>query len=98
MGGTHRPRRSRTAFRSARFLAEESAGDDADDTPSASDDVPNASDTDGNIDTPTADDRAGVDAESDLTADLRDLDLARMTPIEALNALHDLQSRADDDG
>jgi len=66
--------------------------------PSASDDVPNASDTDGNIDTPTADDRAGVDAESDLTADLRDLDLARMTPIEALNALHDLQSRADDDG
>jgi len=80
------------------FLAEESAGDDADDTPSASDDVPNASDTDGNIDTPTADDRAGVDAESDLTADLRDLDLARMTPIEALNALHDLQSRADDDG
>jgi len=26
------------------FLAEESAGDDADDTPSASDDVPNASD------------------------------------------------------
>ena len=80
------------------FLAEESAGDDADDTPSASDDVPNASDTDGNIDTPTADDRAGVDAESDLTADLRDLDLARMTPIEALNAIHDLQSRADDDG
>ncbi|WP_049983482.1 DNA mismatch repair protein MutS [Halorubrum sp. BV1] len=31
-----------------------------------------------------------------LVADLRDLDIARMTPVEALNALHDLQSRADD--
>ncbi|WP_256402292.1 DNA mismatch repair protein MutS [Halorubrum salinum] len=30
-----------------------------------------------------------------LVADLRDLDIARMTPVEALNALHDLQSRAD---
>ncbi|GAB3694998.1 DNA mismatch repair protein MutS [Halorubrum pallidum] len=39
------------------------------------------------------------DAEEtpDIVADLRDLDLARMTPIEALNALHDLRSRADDD-
>ncbi|WP_435096785.1 DNA mismatch repair protein MutS [Halorubrum sp. N11] len=34
---------------------------------------------------------------TDLTADLRGLDLARMTPIEALNALHDLQSHVDDD-
>ncbi len=41
---------------------------------------------------------AGVDAGSDLDAELRDLDLARMTPIEALNALHDLQSRLDDGG
>ena len=36
-------------------------------------------------------------ASSDLADDLRALDLARMTPIEALNALHDLQSRATDD-
>ena len=39
-----------------------------------------------------------AEPESDLTAALRDLDLARMTPIEALNALHDLQSRVDNDG
>ncbi|WP_128903768.1 DNA mismatch repair protein MutS [Halorubrum amylolyticum] len=39
-----------------------------------------------------------ADPQPDLTAALRDLDLARMTPIEALNALHDLQSRVDDDG
>jgi len=36
-------------------------------------------------------------ASTDLADDLRALDLARMTPIEALNALHDLQSRATDD-
>ena len=41
-------------------------------------------------------DETGVSSE--VLAELRDLDLARMTPIEALNALHDLQSRADDDG
>ena len=34
---------------------------------------------------------------TDLTDDLRALDLARMTPIEALNALHGLQSRVTDD-
>jgi DNA mismatch repair protein MutS len=43
-------------------------------------------------------DETGVDAGSDLAGALRDLDLARMTPIEALNALHDLQSRLDNDG
>ncbi|GAB6879851.1 DNA mismatch repair protein MutS [Halorubrum gandharaense] len=32
---------------------------------------------------------------SDLENAIRDLDLARMTPIEALNALHDLQEQAD---
>ena len=37
-------------------------------------------------------------SDGDLADALRNLDLARMTPIEALNALHDLQSRADDDG
>jgi DNA mismatch repair protein MutS len=37
-----------------------------------------------------------LDPESGLAAILRDIDLARMTPIEALNALHDLQSRIDD--
>ncbi|TKX67709.1 DNA mismatch repair protein MutS [Halorubrum sp. SP9] len=44
-----------------------------------------------------ADEGAAADAPSGLAAELRDLDLARMTPIEALNALHDLQSRVDDD-
>ncbi|ELZ33594.1 DNA mismatch repair protein MutS [Halorubrum tebenquichense] len=44
-----------------------------------------------------ADGAAAADAPPDLIAELRSLDLARMTPIEALNALHDLQSRADDD-
>ena len=45
-----------------------------------------------------ADPGAPAGASPDLAAALRDLDLARMTPIEALNALHDLQSRLDDDG
>jgi len=37
-------------------------------------------------------------ADPELAAALRELDLARTTPIEALNALHDLQSRLDDGG
>ncbi|PHQ40330.1 DNA mismatch repair protein MutS [Halorubrum persicum] len=41
---------------------------------------------------------SSAESDPDLAAALRDLDLARMTPIEALNALHDLQSRVDDDG
>ncbi|TKX75919.1 DNA mismatch repair protein MutS [Halorubrum sp. GN11_10-6_MGM] len=45
-----------------------------------------------------ADEGVADGASSELAAALRDLDLARMTPIEALNALHDLQSRVDDDG
>jgi len=45
-----------------------------------------------------ADEPTAAEADPGLTAALRDLDLARMTPIEALNALHDLQSRVDDDG
>ncbi len=57
---------------------------------------------------PTADDPSPVDPSTDDSAKsatdrppapvetLRDLDLARMTPIEALNALHDLQNRLDD--
>ncbi|QAU14215.1 DNA mismatch repair protein MutS [Halorubrum sp. BOL3-1] len=44
-----------------------------------------------------ADATAAGDAPPGVAAALRDLDLARMTPIEALNALHDLQSRVDDD-
>ena len=43
-------------------------------------------------------DESPAGASPDLAAALRDFDLARMTPIEALNALHDLQSRLDDDG
>ncbi|WP_193309253.1 DNA mismatch repair protein MutS [Halorubrum halophilum] len=55
---------------------------------------------------PPATDREATDAavssdepaaSTNLADDLRALDLARMTPIEALNALHDLQSRATDD-
>jgi len=89
------------------FLAEESADDDTTDSrPSASAD--HDTPTRGDGDTSTAEDgtgvdgtgvdETGVDAGSDLAGALRDLDLARMTPIEALNALHDLQSRLDNDG
>ena len=84
------------------FLAEEGAVDDAgSDGPVATDgDGPSAGDGDGPSATDGTgfDETAGSDAGSDLAADLRALDLARMTPIEALNALHDLQSRLDDGG
>ncbi|TKX80223.1 DNA mismatch repair protein MutS [Halorubrum sp. SD626R] len=77
------------------FLAEEGAGDDADaDGQSAS--APNATDATPDDTGNTAD--AGADAGSGLASELRDLDLARMTPIEALNALHDLKSGLDDGG
>ncbi|MWV63786.1 DNA mismatch repair protein MutS [Halorubrum sp. JWXQ-INN 858] len=36
-----------------------------------------------------------TEVEDDLVADLRKLDLARITPIEALNALYDLQGRVE---
>jgi len=69
------------------FLAEERAVDEA------GDDAGGAPDGE----SPDASDAADDDA-SDLAAELRGLDLARMTPIEALNALHDLQSGLDDGG
>ncbi len=72
------------------FLAEESSDD------ATGDDAPTAAD--GTEVGETEVDDPGVAPESDLAADLRDLDLARTTPIEALNALHDLQSRLDDGG
>jgi DNA mismatch repair protein MutS len=83
------------------FLAEEGAGDDAGGEANDDGDAPTADDGTGVDETGAA--RVGGDgpedgAESDLAAELRDLDLARMTPIEALNALHDLQSRLDDGG
>ncbi|MFC7325838.1 DNA mismatch repair protein MutS [Halorubrum rutilum] len=65
----------------------EAGGDEADPTETGGDEAD-----------PTETDDLGADAERDLAAELRDLDLARMTPIEALNALHDLQSRLDDGG
>ena len=79
------------------FLAEEDARDgegerESDDHESSDADAPTADDETGFVET------AGDDAGSDLASELRDLDLARMTPIEALNALHDLQSRLDDGG
>ena len=46
-------------------------------------------------------DSSGVNegaTDPDLAAALREIDLAQTTPIEALNALHGLQSRLDDDG
>jgi len=81
------------------FLAEEGADGDAGDDAT----VDAGGDATGNGDAQPADDgtdvdEAGVGHESDLAAELRDLDLARTTPIEALNALHDLQSRLDDGG
>ena len=79
------------------FLAEEAAGDregaSAGDPPT---DPESDGDLAGETDDPAEHVAAGV--PPDLAAALRDLDLARMTPIEALNALHDLQSRVDDDG
>ncbi|ELZ55912.1 MULTISPECIES: DNA mismatch repair protein MutS [Halorubrum] len=80
------------------FLAEESADDpgDGEGGPSGRNGRESAG---SRADAPGDADRAvAPDAASEVVAALRDLDLARMTPIEALNALHDLQSRADDDG
>ncbi|PAU82908.1 DNA mismatch repair protein MutS [Halorubrum salipaludis] len=73
------------------FLAEGDEREEAEsaDASAATDSDP-ANDGDPQTDQPTS-------SATDLTAALRDLDLARMTPIEALNALHDLQSRVDDD-
>ncbi|MFC7187599.1 DNA mismatch repair protein MutS [Halorubrum yunnanense] len=75
------------------FLAEEGAGDDAGRGDAVADGDAPAPDDGSN-----SDETAGDGAGSDLANELRDLDLARMTPIEALNALHDLQSRLDDGG
>ena len=76
------------------FLAEEASGDGIEaDAPA---DRP--AERDRARSTDDADDGVAAGAPPDLAAALRDLDLARMTPIEALNALHDLQSRVDDDG
>ncbi|WP_050031645.1 DNA mismatch repair protein MutS [Halorubrum halophilum] len=78
------------------FLAEEEGTDgeaEAERAEGASAGGDSDSATDGD---PQSDQSAG--SRTDLTAALRDLDLARMTPIEALNALHDLQSRVDDGG
>ena len=56
-------------------------------------------DDEGGPGAPSADDRTTppADLPPDVAETLRDLDLARTTPIEALNALHDLQNRLDDD-
>ncbi|QKG93135.1 DNA mismatch repair protein MutS [Halorubrum salinarum] len=81
------------------FLAEEASeqGDGA--GPPAGDPAAETSTEDDRArPTDEADGETAPGASPDLAAALRDLDLARMTPIEALNALHDLQSRVDDDG
>ncbi|GAA0715399.1 DNA mismatch repair protein MutS [Halorubrum trapanicum] len=87
------------------FLAEEASGErdeagrEAGDTPTETD-PSTETPTEGDPARPPTDPDEGVAAGAppDLAAELRDLDLARMTPIEALNALHDLQSKVDDDG
>ncbi|GAA0550148.1 DNA mismatch repair protein MutS [Halorubrum ejinorense] len=81
------------------FLAEE-ASDERGASGSDSGDVPGAPAESGDAGNRSPDGDAEVPAGggTDLAAALRDLDLARMTPIEALNALYDLQSRIDDDG
>ena len=61
-------------------------GDTPDHTNTGGTNIPNQNDIDT---TPDQND-------TDLAAELAALDLARMTPIEALNALHDLKSQVDD--
>ncbi|WP_049905554.1 DNA mismatch repair protein MutS [Halorubrum californiense] len=80
------------------FLAEEASGARDEDDPDASDSAPETATEGDRAPTADADEGVAAGAPRDLAAELRDLDLARMTPIEALNALHDLQSRLDDGG
>ena len=44
----------------------------------------------------TTGDRADADALAEVAAEISDLDVAETTPLEALNALHDLKRRLDD--
>ena len=80
------------------FLAEEASEARGDAGPEAGDSPTEPPESDRARPTNETDGEAAAGAPPDLAAALRDLDLARMTPIEALNALHDLQSRVDDDG
>ncbi|MFC5134462.1 MULTISPECIES: DNA mismatch repair protein MutS [Haloferacaceae] len=74
------------------FLAEE----EAENPPAIEpvDDPAAGSDPDSGVESPPD---LGDDLPPSVAAELRDLDLARTTPIEALNALHDLQSRLEND-
>ena len=78
------------------FLEEEGVEDlpaiEPADDPAAGSDVDSDADPDA---ASTAD--ATDDLPASVAAELRELDLARTTPIEALNALHDLQNRLEDD-
>ena len=80
-----------------------SGADDAGEERSARDADHDSSASDADSDTPLRERLAenGADATggppSEVAAALRELDLARTTPIEALNALHDLQNRLDAD-
>ncbi len=86
------------------FLAEEEADDlpaiEPADDPAAGDEADPDVDadpvTDADSGTGSTADAAG-DVPPSVAAELRDLDLARTTPIEALNALYDLQNRLEDD-
>ncbi|WP_096394989.1 DNA mismatch repair protein MutS [Halorubrum trapanicum] len=80
------------------FLAEEASAERDEGGPEAGDSPTGPPESDRTRPTNEADGEAAAGAPPDLAAELRDLDLARMTPIEALNALHDLQSKIDDDG
>ena len=78
------------------FLAEEADGERAPDSsdvdPTTSPDSPAPADS-------SADDPSDSLAElpADVAAELRDIDLARTTPMEALNTLYDLQDRIEAD-
>ncbi|RAW45130.1 DNA mismatch repair protein MutS [Halorubrum sp. 48-1-W] len=77
------------------FLEEESEdlpAIESADAPTAGSDVESDADPEAE---PAAD--ATGDLPPSVAAELRDLDLARTTPIEALNALHDLQNRLEND-
>ena len=95
----------------ARSLVADETGETGDDTEGSPDtdakrgtgprpdtDIKNARDMADDATDTGSDSTRAAEGTPDLAADIRDLDLACMTPIEALNALHDLQLRATDDG
>jgi DNA mismatch repair protein MutS len=75
----------------------EGSADGASDAPPRPEDGTLAAYVDG-LDDRTADGETQTSVETDVLEALRSLDVARTTPIEALNTLDDLKRRLDDDG